>query len=121
MSSDGSAAAPPARSPKADLVTAWVLYVLQLAGEALLGGFWLMSVMMTDSCGSVADEPRVCDSGYFATWFFAFAAILAGTAIATPLAIIVAGKRGHRRWPWPVLVIALLVAATAGYVYLFTR
>lgn len=100
---------------------AWLLYALQLAGEAVLVLFWLMSVMMTDSCGSVSDELRVCDSTYFATWFFAYAAVLAVVAVTTPVAIIVAGRRQAKRWPWPVLAIALLVAASAGYVVLFSR
>ena len=82
---------------------------------------WLMSVMMTDSCGSVIDEPRVCDGTYFATWFFAYAAILVFTLLATPIAIIVAGRKGRHRWPWPALAIVLLAAATAGYMYVFTR
>ena len=108
-------------SRTADSVVAWVLYALQLAGEAVLVLFWLMSVMMTDPCGSVVDEPRVCDSTYFATWFFAYAAILAVAALATPIAIIVAGRRQAKRWPWPILAIVLLVAASAGYVALFSR
>ena len=77
--------------------------------------------MMTDSCGSVAREPAVCNSGYFATFFFGYACILVVAVVATPVAIIVAGRRGRRRWPWPALSIALLVAATAGYFYAFTR
>jgi hypothetical protein len=107
------------RSP--DVVISWVLYGLQLAGEALLAPFWLMSVMMTDSCGSVADEPAVCDGKYFATFFAAFACVLVMAVVVTPVAIIVAGRRGKPRWPWPVLAIVLLIAATAGYVYAFTR
>ena len=107
------------RSP--DVVISWVLYGLQLAGEALLAPFWLMSVMMTDSCGSVADEPAVCDGNYFAAFFVAFACLLVAAFVATPVAIIVAGRTGKPRWPWPVLTIVLLIAATAGYVYAFTR
>ena len=104
-----------------DTVVAWVLYALQLVGQSLLVPFWFMSVMMTDSCGSVIEEPRVCDGDYFATWFFAYAAVLVVAAIATPIAIVVAGRKGRLQWPWPALTILLLAAATAGYVYLFTR
>jgi hypothetical protein len=82
---------------------------------------WLMSVMMTDSCGSVIDEPLVCNGAYFATWFFAYAAALVVGLLATPIAIVVAGRKGMPRWPWPVLVIVLLAAASVGYVYAFTR
>jgi hypothetical protein len=108
-------------SRTADVVVAWLLYAMQLAGQAFLGVFWMMSVMMTDSCGAVTDEPRVCDGDYFATWFFAYAAVLGIAVIATPIAIIVAGQKGRLRWPWPVLMIVLLAAASAGYMYAFTR
>ena len=108
-------------SRTADTVVAWLLYGLQLAGEAMLAVFWMMSVMMTDSCGSVDVEPKVCDGAYFATWFFAYAGVLAIAAVATPIAILLAGRDGRLRWPWPVLAILLLIAATAGYVFLFTR
>lgn len=104
-----------------DTVVAWVLYALQIAGQAFLGLFWLMSVMMTDSCGSVIDEPLVCNGAYFALWFFAYAAVLALAVIATPVAIVLAGRKGRLRWPWPALAIMLLVTATAGYVFAFTR
>lgn len=111
----------PGGSRTADAVVAWLLYALQVVGELGLGMFWLMSVMMTDSCGSVIDEPRVCDGEYFATWFFAYAAVLAAGLLITPIGIIVAGRRGKRRWPWPVIVILVLVAATIGYGFAFTR
>ncbi|HUP99465.1 MAG TPA: hypothetical protein VM093_03310 [Aeromicrobium sp.] len=111
----------PGDSRTADAVVAWLLYALQVAGELFLGMFWVMSVMMTDSCGSVVDEPRVCDGQYFATWFFAYAAALAVGLLATPVAIVVAGRMGKPRWPWPVLVIVLLAAATIGYGFAFSR
>lgn len=108
-------------SSTADTVVAWLLYGLQLAGEAVLAMFWMTSVMMTDSCGSVDIEPKVCDGAYFATWFFAYAAALVIAAIATPIAILLAGRNGRLRWPWPALAIVLLAAASAGYVFLLTR
>lgn len=108
-------------SRSADTVVAWVLYGLQLAGELALAPLWLMSVMMTDSCGSVADEPAVCNLTYFTTGWFAFAGLLVAAAVATPVAIVVAGKRGKRRWKWPVIVIGALIAGTVGFVYAFTR
>jgi len=113
--------AEPGNGRTADTVVAWLLYALQLVGELALAPLWLMSVMMTDSCGSVVDEPRVCDGTYFATWFFAYAAVLVTAVIAAPIAIILAGRRGRLRWPWPALTMVLLAAATAGYMYAFTR
>jgi hypothetical protein len=111
----------PERSHTADVVTAWVLYVLQLGGEALLGMFWLMSVMAGDSCGSVEPGLRVCDGNYFVTWWFAYAGVLIGAVFVTPIAIIVAGRTGKWRWPWPVLAIVLLVAASVGYGFMLSR
>ncbi|HKY58933.1 MAG TPA: hypothetical protein VJL80_12910 [Aeromicrobium sp.] len=108
-------------SRTADIVVAWVLYAVQLAGEAVLALVWLTSVMMTDSCGTGTDDPAVCNAAYFMTWWFAYAALLVVAVLATPIAILVAGHKGRRRWPWPALTIALLAAATAGYVFLFTR
>jgi len=108
-------------SRTADVVVAWALYGLQLAGQAVLAPVWLMSVMMTDSCGSVAEEPAVCNVTYFMTWWIAYAAFLLGAALFTPIAIIVAGRRGNNRWKWPVLVILVVAAATVGYVFIMTR
>ncbi|MFL6088880.1 MAG: hypothetical protein ACJ71Z_01935 [Aeromicrobium sp.] len=113
--------AEPDKSRSADTVIAWVLYALQLVGELALAPLWLMSIMMTDSCGSVADEPAVCNLTYFTTGWFAFAGLLVAAAVVTPVAIVVAGKRGNRRWKWPVIVIAALVAGTVAFVYAFTR
>ena len=108
-------------SRTADIAVAWILYALQLAGEALLVMVWLTSVMMIDGCGSATTEAAVCNMAYFATWWFAYAAVLVIAAVATPIAIIVAGRRHTRRWPWPALVMVLLAVTTAGYVFLFTR
>jgi hypothetical protein len=111
----------PDGSRTADTVVAWVLYVLQLAGEAVLAMLWLTAVMMTDSCGSTPNEAAVCNGAYFITWWFAYAAVLVVAVPFTPVAILVAGRRGTRRWPWPVLTILALAAASAGFIYLFTR
>jgi len=105
----------------ADTVAAWVLYALQLAGQVVLAALWLMSIMMTDSCGSVADEPAVCNIYYFMTWWIAYAAFLVGAAVFTPIAIVVAGRRGNNRWKRPVLVILVVVATTVGYISVMTR
>ncbi len=108
-------------SRTAGAVVAWVLYALQLAGEALLGLLWMTAVMMTDSCGATSDDPAVCDGAYFVTWWFAYAAVLVVAVVFTPVAILVAGRRGSRRWPWPVLTILVLAAASVAFILLFTR
>lgn len=111
----------PGGNRTADAVVAWLLYAAQLAGEAVLAMLWLTSVMMTDSCGSGSDAPAVCDTTYFMTWWLAYAAFLVLAALATPVAILMAGRRHARRWPWPVLALVLLGAASAGFLYAFTR
>ena len=108
-------------SRTADTVIAWVLYALQLAGQAVLAPLWLMSVMMTDSCGSVADDPAVCNTTYFMAWWIGYAGFLVGAAVFTPIAIVVAGRRGNNRWKWPVIVILVVIATTVGYVSVMTR
>lgn len=105
----------------ADRTAAWVLYVLQLAGEGFLALFWLMSVMAGDSCGSVPHDLRMCSGNYFAQWFFGYAAVLVAGAVVTPVAIVLAGRRGGRRWPWPLLTIGGLFAASWAYAWAVTR
>lgn len=100
---------------------AWLLYALQLAGEAVLSMLWLTAVMMTDSCGTTPDEPAVCNAAYFVTWWFGYAALLVAAVVITPIAIVVAGRRGNARWKWPVVMMVTLAAASAGFVALFTR
>ena len=82
---------------------------------------WVTAVMMTDGCGSTPNEAAVCNTTYFVTWWFAYAAVLVIAVLFTPVAIVVAGRRGARRWPWPALTIVVLIAASAAFIFLFTR
>jgi hypothetical protein len=84
--------------------------------------FWGMSVMAGDACGTgVQPEPRVCDGNYFATWWLAYGALLLAAAVVTPVAILLAPRFRVPRWPWPLLVIALLPIMTVGYFVMISR
>ena len=100
----------------ADKVVAWLLYVGQLAFELLLLLFLGLSVMAGDSCGAgLEPELRVCSGSYFATIFLGYGCALAIAAIAVPVLIIVAGRRGWYRWLMPVIGVVFLVLATVVY------
>lgn len=99
-----------------DIVAAWILYALQLAVELFGLVFLVFSVMAGDSCGSgVEPSLRVCDGDYFATIFFGFGFFLVLMAIAVPVMIVIAGRRGWYRWIQPVLGIVILIIG--GIVY----
>ncbi len=100
----------------ADKVGAWLLYVLQLVFELFLFIFLIFSVMAGDSCGSgVEPELRVCSGAYFATIFYGFGFALLIATTATPVMIVVAGRRGWWRWLQPVFGIVFLVIALVVY------
>lgn len=105
-----------------DKVVAWLLYVLQLALELFLFIFLIFSVMAGDSCGSgVTPAPRVCDGAYFATIFYGFGFVLLIAAIAVPVMIVAAGRRGRRRWLQPVYGIIFLVIGATAYMALLIQ
>jgi hypothetical protein len=106
----------------ADKVVAWLLYVGQLAFEMLLFLFLVFSVMAGDSCGSgVEPQLRVCSGSYFATIFFGYGFALVVAAIAVPVLILIAGRRGWYRWLMPVIGVVFLVLATVVYFLLLGR
>jgi hypothetical protein len=98
-----------------DTVAAWLLYALQLGLELLLLLLSAFSVMATDPCGTGADEPRVCSGSYFAAAFYGYWLVLIVAAIAVPAMIVLAGRRGRRRWPRPLGGIATLLVLTVVY------
>ena len=104
-----------------DKIAAWVLYGLQLAFEFLLLLLSAFSVMATDPCGTGVDEPRVCDGYYFATAFYGFWLALLIAAIAVPVLIVSAGRRGKRRWTRPVVGIVILAILTVVYIGLVSQ
>ncbi|MGI9084653.1 MAG: hypothetical protein ACR2FE_05100 [Aeromicrobium sp.] len=105
----------------ADKVAAWLLYVLQLAFEAVLLLFAVFSVMMSDGCGTGVDELRICSGQYFTVIFYSYLLVLVATALAVPLMIRSAGHRGRLRWLRPVGGIVLLAIVTVAYVVLVSQ
>ena len=105
-----------------DKVIAWLLYMLQLALELFLFIFLIFSVMAGDSCGSgVTPAPRVCDGAYFATIFYGFGFVLLIAAIAVPIMIVRAGRRGGRRWLQPVFGMLFLPIGAVAYMTLLVQ
>ena len=102
-------------------VAAWLLYGLQLLGDLVLALFAVTSVFMTDSCGSVADEPAVCDAGYFGVVLLSYWAILAVLVVSVPIVIVVAGRRGRSAWAWPLAAIVVSAIMTVLFVMLKSR
>lgn len=101
---------------RGDTIAAWLLYVGQLALELLLLLFLGLSVMAGDSCGAgLEPELRVCSGSYFATIFFGYGIALAVAALAVPVLIVIAGRRGWFRWLMPVIGVVFLVIATVVY------
>ena len=110
--------APTTRSGTA---AAWVLYVLQRLLSAVLALLAITSVFMTDSCGSVSDEPAVCDTDYFGAVLFGYWIALAVLLVLVPIAIVRASRRGRSAWLRALGGIAVTVALTVGFVMLMVR
>lgn len=108
----------PARS---STIVAWVVYAFQLLGSAVLALFAIFSVFMTDSCGSVADEPAVCNTSYFGTVLFGYWIALAALLVIVPIAIVRASRRGRSAGLRAVLGIVAAGALTVLFVVLMVR
>ena len=109
------------REGTGDKVAAWLLYLVQLVFELLLFILLVASVMAGDACGTGVLEPRICSGMYFATIFYGFAFVLLVAAIAVPVLILRAGRRGDLRWLRPVLAMVVLVVFTVVYIVLLTQ
>ena len=105
----------------ADKVAAWVLYAVQLVIEGVLFLFSAFSVMATDPCGTGVDEPRICSGYYFTVAFYGYWLALLVAALAVPLLIQSAGRRGKLRWFRPVMAIVALAIATVVYIVLLSQ
>ncbi|RYJ02000.1 MAG: hypothetical protein EON52_20420 [Actinomycetales bacterium] len=99
----------------------WSLYVVQLLASAVLALLAVTSVFMTDSCGSVDDEPRVCDMGYFGSTLVGYWVLLVVLVVVVPLVIVRTTHRDRASWPWALLGLAALAAVTVLFVFLMTR
>jgi len=100
---------------------AWLLYVLQLLGSGLLGLLAITSVFMTDSCGSVADEPAVCDTGYLGSVLIGYWIALALLLVLVPIAIVRSSRRGQASWLRALGGLVLAGVLTVAFVLLVLR
>lgn len=111
------------RTTRSGTAAAWVIYVLQLLGSAVLALLAVTSVFMTDSCGSVsaADEPAVCDTTYFGSVLFGYWIALAVLLVLVPVAIVRASRRGQLTWVRALGGLVLAAALTVLFVVLMVR
>ena len=109
------------RTARSSTAAAWILYVLQLLGSAALALLAITSVFMTDSCGSVQDEPAVCDTTYFGSVLFGYWIALAALLVIVPIAIVRAARRGQAAWVRALAGIVMAGALTVAFVALMVR
>jgi hypothetical protein len=99
----------------------WVVYAAQGLASAVLALLAITSVFMTDSCGSVADEPAVCNTGYFGTVLLGYWVGLAVLLVLVPIGIVRASRRGRSAAPRALAGIVAAAAMTGLFVVLMTR
>lgn len=102
-------------------VLAWLLYAVQLLGSGVLALLAITSVFMTDSCGSVADEPAVCDTGYFGTVLLGYWVALFVLLVIVPVAIVRASRAGRAAGLRAFAGLVLAGGLTVLFVVLMTR
>lgn len=109
------------RTTRSRTTLAWLLYVLQLLGSAVLALLAITSVFMTDSCGSVADEPAVCDTSYFGSVLVGYWIALATLLVLVPIAIVRSSRRGRSATLRALGGLVLAGALTVLFVVLMVR
>jgi hypothetical protein len=95
-----------------------VVLLLVEAGLALAS---VMSVMVTDGCGSGTDVAAVCNTTYFGATLFGYWTILGVTALTVPITLVMAAGRRERTWPWPLAGAVVVAASSVGFVGLLSR
>lgn len=106
---------------RSSTVLAWIIYVVQALGSAVLALLAVTSVFMTDSCGSVADEPAVCNTTYFGSVLFGYWIALALLLVLVPIAIVRSSRRGQATWVRAIGGIVVAAALTVAFVMLMIR
>ncbi|MCW2770302.1 MAG: hypothetical protein JWR27_1735 [Aeromicrobium sp.] len=99
----------------------WVVYTGQVLASAVLALLAITSVFMTDSCGSVADEPAVCNTGYFGAVLIGYWVGLAVLLVLVPIGIVRASRRGRSPLLRALAGIVLAGIGTVLFVILMTR
>jgi hypothetical protein len=100
---------------------AWAVYCVQMVlsgGMALVG---LIPIVFSDSCGSVSDEPAVCDTTYAGTVLITYWIVLALLLVLVPFAIVRASRRGQSAGRRALLGLGLSVIAYVVFFALLTR
>ena len=109
------------RVPRSPTALAWTVYCVQMVlslGMAVVG---LIPVVFSDSCGSVADEPAVCDATYAGTVLIVYWAVLALLLVLVPFAIVRASRRGQSAARRAFLGLALSAIVYFAFLGLLTR
>ena len=98
------------RTAHSSTTLAWVIYCVHLIASCGLAMFGLLSVFLTDSCGTgdPADEPAVCNGDYLGTVVIGYWIVLLLLLVVVPILIVRAARRGRATW---VSALAGLVAA----------
>jgi hypothetical protein len=102
-------------------VLAWLIYAAQWVASVVLALLAITSVFMTDSCGSVADEPAVCDTGYFGAVLIGYWIGLAALLVLVPIGIVHASRRGRSAALRALAGIVVAAVMTILFVVLMTR
>jgi hypothetical protein len=102
-------------------VLAWLVFAGQVLASGVLALLAITSVFMTDSCGSVADEPAVCDTSYFGTVLVGYWIGLAALLVLVPVGIVHASRRGGSPLLRALAGIVLAGVGTVLFVVLMTR
>jgi hypothetical protein len=109
------------RPGRTGTVLSWVVYAGQVLASAVLALLAITSVFMTDSCGSVADEPAVCDTGYFGAVLIGYWIGLAALLVLVPIGIVHASRRGRSAALRALAGIVVAAVMTILFVVLMTR
>jgi uncharacterized membrane protein len=109
------------RLTRSPTTLAWTVYGVQIvlsAGMAMVG---LIPIVFSDSCGSVADEPAVCNMTYAGTMLIVYWIVLALLLVLTPFAIVRASRRGQSAGRRAFVALGLSTIAYFVYMALMTR
>lgn len=100
---------------------AWIVYAVQFLASAVLALLAITSVFMTDSCGSVDDEPAVCNTTYFGTVLIGYWIVLAALLVIVPFLIVRASRRGQSAGLRAFAGLVLAAVLTVAFVALMVR
>ena len=109
------------RLTRSPTTLAWTVYCVQMllsCGMAVVG---LIPIVFSDSCGSVADEPAVCNATYAGTVLIVYWIMLALLLVLVPFAIVRASRRGQSAGRRAFLGLGLSAIVYFVFLALMTR